>query len=141
MKLVIKIGALLLASSILTGVYASDSKEQKLKSTMSNFASALELIQHGILYNKKDEMYKGSQLLSIDQQRFIQLHGNTLKEYIPNNPKFAYDYAKSTSQRIQKLTDKLNSSLGRDKDFSIIASTYGHIVQECVVCHQKIRDK
>ena len=141
MNVVMKIGALFLASSILTGAYASSSEEQKLKSTMKSFSMALELIQHGILYNKKDEMYKGSQLLSKDQQRFMQLHGNTLKEHIPQNPRFAYDYAKSTSKKIQKLTEKLNSSLGGDKDFSIIASTYGHIMQECVGCHQKIRDK
>lgn len=141
MRVVIKVGALFLAFSVFVGVQADEIEDKKLKSVMNSFSTSLELIQHGILYNKLDEMYKGSQLLERGQQQFIQQHGNALKRHFPNDPEFAYAYAKSTSKRIVKLTKKLNSSLGGSKDFSKIAATYGHIMQECVGCHQKLRNK
>ena len=139
MKVVMKVGVLFLVFAFFAGVQASDREDKKLKSVMHSFSSALELIQHGVLYNKMDEMYKGVQLLERNEQKFMQRHGDALKEHLPNNPKFAYDYAKSTSKRIVKLTKRLSTSLGGSKDFSDIAAVYGHIVQECVGCHQKLR--
>ena len=141
MNVVIRISVLFLTFALLSGALASDREDKKLKDVMHGFASSLELIQHGILYNKADEMYKGAQLLERDKQMFIQKHGDELKRYLPDNPTFAYNYAKSTSKKIVKLTNKLTNSLGGSKDFSIIAATYGHIMQECVGCHQKIRER
>ena len=141
MRAVIKIGALFLALSIFVVVQADDGEKKELKSTMHSFYSALELIQHGILYNKKDEMYKGAQLLERNEQKFIQRHGNALRKHFPKDQEFAYAYAETTSKRIVSLTKKLNDSLGGSQDFSNIAATYGHIFQACVGCHQKLRNK
>ena len=141
MRAVIKIGALFLALSMVVVVQADNNEEKELKSIMHSFSSALELIQHGILYNKTDEMYKGAQLLERNEQEFIQRHGNALKKHLAEDPKFAYNYAKLASKRIVSLTKKLNDSLGGSQDFSKISATYGHILQECVGCHQKLRNK
>ena len=139
MKSFILISTLLLTSSLLSASEQPEKEKAELKKVMRTFASALELIQHGILYNKVDEMHKGAQLLRKHEQQFIRRHGTALEQHFPENPEFARSYAKSSAKRISKYTDRLSGALGGANDFSNIAASYSHILQECVGCHQKVR--
>ncbi|MEA3373863.1 MAG: hypothetical protein U9Q62_09255 [Campylobacterota bacterium] len=130
---------LMLISTLLWAAPEADKEKTELKKVMKSFASALELIQHGILYNKTDEMHKGAQRLRNSEHKFLQRHGDALVRHMPDNPEFAQSYAKSTAKRIRNYTDRLNYQLGTANDYSQIATTYNHVLQECVGCHQKIR--
>ncbi|WP_345984824.1 hypothetical protein WCX49_09340 [Sulfurimonas sp. HSL-1656] len=131
--------AILLVCSMLYGEQSKDVQKEELKKAMQSFASALELIQHGILYNKPWEMRKGAQLLDRSSKDFVERHGDALVYHMPDDPKFARSYAKYTALRIRDNIDKLSSSLGGPKDYSNTAAYYTHILNECVGCHQKIR--
>ena len=111
----------------------------ELKRVMKSYAVALELIQHGIIYNNTDEMHKGAQLLRSNENKFLEHHGAALASHMPDQPEFVRKYAKTTSARIRHYTDRLNGQLGGKNDYSQIATSYSHILQECVGCHQKIR--
>ncbi len=139
MNTLIRITALILLGTLLLAAQETDKERTELKKVMTSFASALELMQHGILYNKPDEMHKGAQLLKNNEHRFIQRHGDALVRHMPDNPEFARSYAKSTGKRIRNYTDRLNVQLGGRNDYTQISTTYTHILQECVGCHQKIR--
>ncbi len=131
--------ALSLISTLLSAAEEGYKERTELKKAMKTYASALELIQHGILYNKTDEMHKGAQLLRNNEYKFMERHGKALERHMPDNPEFARSYAKSTGKRIQNYTDRFNTQLGGRNDYSQIATTYSHILHECVGCHQKIR--
>ena len=134
-----RITVLILIGTLLLAAQEADKEKAELKKVMTSFASALELMQHGILYNKPDEMHKGAQLLRNNEHRFLRHHGDALERHMPDNPEFARSYAKSAAKRIRNYTDRLNYQLGGANDYSQIATTYTHILQECVGCHQKIR--
>jgi len=130
---------LFLTSTVLCAEESKETQKEELKKTMQSFASALELIQHGILYNKPWEMRKGAQLLDRNSEDFVKRHGEALKDHMPDDPKFAESYATYTAARIRDDIDKLSASLGGPRDYSNTAAYYTHILNECVGCHQKIR--
>ncbi len=139
MKTLLRMTALILLGTLLSASAEADKEREELKKVMTSFASSLELIQHGILYNKEDEMHKGAQLLRNSEYKFLEKHGEALMRNMPDNPDFARKYAKSAGKRIRNYTDRLHSQLGGTNDYSQIATTYSHVLQECVGCHQKIR--
>ena len=122
MKALIVAVALLLTSTLLSAEESKEAQKAELKKAMQGFASALELIQHGILYNKPWEMRKGAQLLDLNSQGFMEKHGDALVYHMPDNPKFARSYAKYTALRIRDNIDKLSASLGGPKDYSNTAA-------------------
>ena len=130
---------LVLTCTLTYGAQDGDNQKAELKQTMRNFASALELIQQGILYNKPDDMHKGAQLLDRNQKDFLEHHGNAIEMHMPDNPKFARSYATFTAGKIRDYIDKLSGSLGGPRDYSNIATYYTRILNECVSCHQKVR--
>jgi len=132
-------GSLLLCSSLLLAAEDADTKRTELKETMRHFASALELIQHGILYNNPDDMHKGAQLLDRNERGFIERHGEAIEMDLPDNPKFARSYAILSAGKIRDQIDRLIGSLGGPHDYRVIATSYTQILNECVGCHQKIR--
>jgi len=118
---------------------ANDEKQLELRKTMISFATAMELIQHGILYNNKEEMNKGAQLLKVNNTQLFKEHGDALAVHMPENPEFAKEFAKRTGKKIQDYADKMTSDLGNRTAYSKMSALYSHILQECVGCHQKVR--
>ena len=123
-------------------MFAQDRESEELKTVMKSFASAMVLIQHGILYNNIDEMTKGVKKLSVDDGKFLESHGEALMKHMPENPEFAKNYAERTGEKIQSYVDSLDEQMrNRTKSYSKISATYTHILHECVGCHQKIRKR
>ncbi|MGB6018152.1 MAG: hypothetical protein WBF77_00995 [Sulfurimonadaceae bacterium] len=122
-------------------ISAQDKEGEELKKVMKSFVSAMELIQHGILYNNIDEMNKGSKMLRINDDKLLQSHGKALMKHMPDNPEFAKTYAKRTGEKIRNYADSLDEQIGSGtKSYSKISATYTHILHECVGCHQKVRN-
>jgi len=122
-----------------TLLHAQKDEQLELRKTMISFASAMETIQHGILYNDKQEMLKGAQLLSLNNTKLFEKHGDALAFHMPENPEFAKKYAKRTSQKIQDYAHQMTTDLDDRKAYSKMSAIYTHILQECVGCHQKVR--
>lgn len=118
---------------------AKSEEQLELRKTMVSFATAMEIIQHGILYNNKEEMHKGAQLLMLNNMQLFKKHGDALAEHMPEDPEFAKAFAKRTGQKIQDYAEKMTKDLGNRKAYSKMSAIYTHILQECVGCHQKVR--
>ncbi len=74
-------------------IFAQDRESEELKTVMKSFASAMEQIQHGILYNNIDEMKKGVKKLSVEDGKFLESHGEALMRHMPKKPAFVKNYA------------------------------------------------
>ncbi len=114
--------------------------EQKaLQKTMKTLAKGLTRIQYGILYNDRDELLAGVRMIKRTQDGFLTRHGEALKKYMPENPKFAVSMAKLSEKNIEKYIRMMRSDIFTRQDYSRITAGYNHIMQECVGCHQKLR--
>ncbi|BDY12125.1 hypothetical protein [Hydrogenimonas cancrithermarum] len=114
--------------------------EQKaLKNTMQTMSKGLMRIQKAILYNDKQELLAGVRMLKTVQPGFLTEHGEALKKYMPENPKFAVSLAKKSEQNIERYVRMMRSDIFSKHDYSKISAGYTHIMQECVGCHQKLR--
>jgi cytochrome c556 len=114
--------------------------EQKaLKNTMQTMSEGLMRIQKAILYNNKEELLAGVRMLKTVQPGFLTQHGKALENYMPNNPKFAVSLAKKSEQNIERYVRMMRSDIFSKHDYSKISAAYTHIMQECVGCHQKLR--
>ncbi|BBG65590.1 hypothetical protein NNO_0887 [Hydrogenimonas sp.] len=114
--------------------------EQKaLQKTMKTFAKGLSRIQHGILYNDRVELLAGVRMIKRTEEGFLTRHGEVLKKYMPENPKFAVSLAKLSEKNIERYIRMMRSDIFSKQDFSRITAGYTHIMQECVGCHQKLR--
>ena len=122
-----------------TLLQAKGEDKLELQKTMISFASAMEIIQHGILYSDKQEMLKGAQLLKLTNAELFKQHGDAIALHMPKDPEFAKKFARRTSQKIQDYADKMTQNLDDRKAYSKMSAIYTHILQECVGCHQKIR--
>ena len=114
--------------------------EQKaLKDTMTSMADGLMKIQKGILYNDREVLLAGVRALKRVQDGYLTKHGEALKKYMPENPKFAMSLAKLSEKNIERYVRMMREDIFSKHDYSNIAAGYTHIVQECVGCHQKLR--
>ncbi|WP_456402839.1 hypothetical protein [Hydrogenimonas sp.] len=138
---------LILSATLLTAtvVAAADvaSKDlastTRLKNTMRKFATGLDRIQKGIIYNDPDKIEMGVRVMRQAKKNFLKRHGEILKKQMPDDPKFAYFLAQKSAERIQKYVKMMNSQVHSAKDFSKIAAAYTGIFNQCVGCHQKLR--
>jgi len=128
--------------ALLLSLAAQEKESEELKTVMKSFASAMVLIQHGILYNNIDEMTEGAKLLRENDDKLLQGHGEALMRHMPENPEFVKNYTERTGEKIRSYTDSLDEQLKNEvKSYSKISATYTHILHECVGCHQKIRKR
>lgn len=141
MKTAIRLSALIITSSLFAGTQAPEDESAALKKVMHSFASGLEQIQRGILYNDIEKMLKGVKELQTNEKEFLERHGKSLERHMPGDPEFVHTYAEATAKRIHDYTDKLRREINSAHEYSKIAATYTHILQSCVGCHQKIRKR
>lgn len=128
--------------TLLLSLSAQAKESEELKTVMKSFASAMVLIQHGILYNNIDEMTEGAKLLKENDDKLLQGHGEALMRHMPENPEFAKNYAERAGEKIMTYADSLDEQIRNEtKSYSKISATYTHILHECVGCHQKIRQR
>ncbi|SFP36157.1 hypothetical protein [Hydrogenimonas thermophila] len=114
--------------------------EQKaLKNTMQTLSKGLMRIQKAILYNNKQELLAGIRMLKTVETGFLTRHGEALKKYMPKNPNFAISFAKLSEKNIERYVRMMRSDIYSKRDYSRITAGYTHIMQECIGCHQKIR--
>ncbi len=120
--------------------YKPMTPEQKaLQKTMKTLAKGLTRIQYGILYNDRTELLAGVRMIKRTEDGFLTRHGEELKKFMPENPKFAASLAKLSEKNIEKYIRMMRSDIFNRQDFSRISAGYSHIMQECVGCHQKLR--
>ena len=74
-------------------IFAQEKASEELKAVMKSFASAMEQIQYGILYNNIDEMKMGVKKLSVEDGKFLESHGEALMRHMPEKPEFVKNYA------------------------------------------------
>ncbi|WP_201352996.1 hypothetical protein [Hydrogenimonas urashimensis] len=114
--------------------------EQKaLKNTMTSMADGLMKIQKGILYNERETLLAGVRALKRVREGYLTKHGEALKKFEPDNPKFALSLAMKSEQNIERYVRMMREDIFTKHDYSKIAAGYTHIMQECVGCHQKLR--
>ncbi len=111
----------------------------RLKNTMRKFATGLDQIQKGIIYNDRDKIEMGVRVLRQARKNFLKKHGEILKKQMPGDPKMAMHMAKKSAERIKKFTKMMNGQVHNTHDFSKIAAAYTGIFNQCVGCHQKLR--
>ncbi len=114
-------------------------EQQALQKTMKTLSKGLSRIQHGILYNDRDELLAGVRMLKRTEEGFLTRHGEALKKYMPENPKFAVSLAKLSEKNIERYIRMMREDIFSRHDYSRITAGYTHIMQECVGCHQKLR--
>ncbi len=141
-KSLIILSATLLASTL---VAAADldgddlASTTRLKNTMRKFATGLDRIQKGIIYNDPHKIEMGVRVMRQAKKNFLKRHGEILKKQMPDDPKFAYFLAQKSAERIQKYVKMMNAQVHDSGDFSKIAAAYTGIFNQCVGCHQKLR--
>ncbi len=111
----------------------------RLKNTMRKFATGLDQIQKGIIYNNRDRIEMGVRVMRQAKKNFLKRHGEILKKQMPDNPQLAYSLAKKSAEQIKKYVKMMNSQIHNTDDFSKIATAYSGIFDQCVKCHQKLR--
>ncbi len=111
----------------------------RLKNTMRKFATGLDQIQKGIIYNDRDKIEMGVRVLRQARKNFLKRHGEILKKQKPGDPKMAMYMAKKSAERIRKLVKMMSAEVHNTHDFSKIAAAYTGIFNQCVGCHQKLR--
>ncbi|WP_457592511.1 hypothetical protein [Hydrogenimonas sp.] len=112
----------------------------RLKNTMRKFATGLDQIQKGIIYNDRDKIEMGVRVIRQAKKNFLKKHGEVMKKHMPEDPKFAYFLAQKSAERIQKYIKMMGSQIHNAKDYSKIAAAYSGIFNQCVGCHQKLRE-
>lgn len=111
----------------------------RLKNTMRKFATGLDQIQKGIIYNQKEKVEMGVRVLRQAKRNFFKKHGEILKKKLPDDPKFAEYLAKSSGEKINKYINMMSDQINTSHDFSKIAAAYTRIFNQCVGCHQHLR--
>ncbi len=140
MKKVIFSLGLVISLSVAGQPHTPMTPEQKaLQKTMKTLAKGLTRIQYGILYNDRVELLAGVRMIKRTEDGFLTRHGEALKKYMPENPKFAVSLAKLSEKNIERYIRMMRSDIFSKKDYSRITAGYNHIMQECVGCHQKLR--
>jgi len=114
-------------------------EQQELQKTMKTLAKGLTRIQYGILYNDREELLAGVRMIKRTEDGFLTRHGEALKRYMPENPKFALSLARLSEKNIERYIRMMRSDIFSKKDYSRITAGYSHIMQECVGCHRKLR--
>ncbi|WP_456451999.1 hypothetical protein [Hydrogenimonas sp.] len=114
--------------------------EQKaLKTTMKSMADGLMRIQKAILYNDREQLLAGVRALKRVEPGFLTRHGEALKKFMPENPKFAMSLAKLSEMNIERYVRMMREDIFSKHDYSRITAGYVHVMQECTGCHQKLR--
>ncbi len=112
----------------------------RLKNTMRKFATGLDQIQKGIIYNDRDKIEIGVRVIKQAKKNFLKKHGEVMKKHMPDDPKFAFHLAQKSAERIQKYIKMMNTQIHNAKDYGKIAAAYSGIFNQCVGCHQKLRE-
>ncbi len=135
--MILALGALVLMAGQPQKSMSED--EKALKSAMSSMADGMTRIQKAILYNDKEQLLAGVRALKRIQPGFLTKHGESLKRFMPDNPKFAVSLAKKSEVNIQRYVDMMREDIFSRHDYNKITAGYTHILSECVGCHQKLR--
>ncbi|GEM_PF-1780197 len=137
--------SILLASMLAVSFSAAEvsksdlASNTRLKNTMRKFATGLDQIQKGIIYNKREKIEIGVRVIRQAKRNFFKRHGEILKKKLPDDPKFAAYLAKSSAERINKYINMMSDQINTSHDFSKIAAAYTGIFNQCVGCHQHLR--
>ena len=115
------------------------SEQKALKDTMTSMADGLMRIQKAILYNDREQLLAGVRALKRVRPGFLTKHGEALKRFMPENPKFAVSLAKLSEKNIERYVRMMREDIFSKHDYSRITAGYIHIMQECTGCHRKLR--
>lgn len=130
-----KIALVLLASTVL---FASAYTKADRMKDMQDMERSMSTIEAGILYNKPKTLKKGIMSLS-DEIKRIQA---PLKEIEKQDPMHRYLNQKvlCTNKIVKDIDEKTQVILERfvAGDSRAATQAYGHIMKQCIQCHQGV---
>lgn len=125
----------ILAFVLASSLDGSDATTTKLKSTMRDMLSAMELIQKGGFYSNKDMMKSGVESL---KEKLSLLDAKNAKTYLPKEEKYAYKFAVKREKMIVMYADDMIESLNTN-NMQDALEDYTQILRQCSSCHLRIR--
>ena len=134
-----KILFLLIGVFVASSFGAIDQQKIERKQDMQMLASGLRLVQDGLIYNNKELMLTGVEMIEKGEKALLSAHGDALKKYLPGDTAYAYKYAEKAAQRIADYSKELSDAVKDKKDYTKISRTYSYIINECAGCHLRIR--
>ena len=130
-KIQLTLMALLLTSSL----SANDTTTEKLKLTMREMLSSMELIQKGGFYADPGMMKSGVTTL---KKQISLLDAKHAKTYLPKDEKYAYKFASKREKMIVMYADDMIESL-ENNNMEDALEDYSQILRQCSSCHLRIR--
>ena len=130
-KIQLTLMALLLTSSL----SANDTTTEKLKLTMREMLSSMELIQKGGFYADPGMMKSGVTAL---KKQVSLLDAKHAKTYLPKDEKYAYKFASKREKMIVMYADDMVESL-ENNNMEDALEDYSQILRQCSSCHLRIR--
>ena len=129
-KIKVTLIAILLSSSL----SANDTTE-RLKSTMRDMLSSMELIQKGGFYSSPEMMQSGVKTL---KKSISLLDAKHAKTYLPKDEKYADKFAAKRASMITMYADDIIDSL-QHNNMEDALEDYSQILRQCSSCHLRIR--
>ncbi|WP_373071080.1 hypothetical protein [Sulfurimonas sp.] len=131
-KIIYTLTATLLLISPLS---ANQTQRAQLASDMRSMLAAMEMIQKGGFYSKKEMMQKGV----TDLKRGLHsLKSSDAKEYLPQDKAYADKFAQKRANMIEMYANDLISSLERN-NMDDALEDYTQMLKQCTSCHSRIR--
>lgn len=132
-KIIISLIALLLTSSL----NASKANQDNLAYDMRAMLNSMEMIQKGGFYANIQLMKDGVVQL---KNSLSSLNTSNAQSYLPNDKKYASQFASKRATMIAMYADDIIISLEENKIDDALEN-YSQILRQCTSCHLRIRSK
>jgi len=130
-----KIQLTLMTLLLTLSLSASETTTEKLKLTMREMLSSMELIQKGGFYSDPGMMKSGVTKL---KSEISLLDAKNAKTYLPKDEKYAYKFASKREKMIVMYADDMIDSL-ENNNMDDALEDYSQILRQCSSCHLRIR--
>jgi hypothetical protein len=114
---------------------ANQTQRAQLSSDMRAMLAAMEMIQKGGFYSKKEMMHKGVTDL---KRGLSSLKSADAKEYLPQDKAYADKFAQKRARMITMYAEDMLVSLEANKMDDALED-YTQILKQCTSCHSRIR--
>ncbi len=124
--------------SLLSIVLYAGGNAQRIKE-MKIFSAAVELIQKGILYNCKECIDDGADRILKNIKLLEEV--KDVKEFLPQNQKYAYKFAQKTAKLIEMYAKDLKDQAKNPNNINMrdAINDYTQIITQCTSCHMRVR--
>lgn len=126
----------LVAALLTTAAHAEnkEAKEARLK-VMHTYAGALHMVQDGFLYNKKEKILKGGNII-LDTAKEVLKHD--MQSHLPENKAYTFKFAEKMTDRIIVHAESLIDATNRDNPLEAM-DEFNYVIKQCTSCHLRVR--